>query len=130
LQADLTLLITAFARSGDHAGARRTVEQLAALGGSRLDDAYIAASALAQCIPVAEKETKLSEEGRAELAPAYADGALGMLRRAIRNGYHDVAYLKQDTDLDPLRSGNDFQKLIQDLEERHTGQSPAMKQSR
>jgi hypothetical protein len=53
-----------------------------------------------------------------------------MLRRAIRNGYHDVAYLKQDTDLDPLRSGNEFQKLIRDLEERQAGQSPAKKGSR
>jgi hypothetical protein len=38
------------------------------------------------------------------------------LRPAVQNGYKDVAHMKQDTDLDPLRSHPEFQKLPNELE--------------
>jgi hypothetical protein len=36
--------------------------------------------------------------------------------RASSKGYKDAAHMKQDTDLDPLRERDDFQKLLAELE--------------
>ena len=39
-----------------------------------------------------------------------------LLREAVSKGYQDVAHMKKDTVLDPLREREDFQKLIAELE--------------
>ena len=41
--------------------------------------------------------------------------AMEMLRRAVAAGYWDVAWMRRDPDLDPLRSRADFQVLLLDL---------------
>ena len=45
----------------------------------------------------------------------YADRAMELLRKAVATGYKDVTHMKQDKDLDPLRSRPDFQKLLESL---------------
>jgi serine/threonine-protein kinase len=44
-----------------------------------------------------------------------ADRAMEALRQAVAGGYHDVAWIEHDADLDPLRSRNDYKALIEDL---------------
>ena len=39
-----------------------------------------------------------------------------LLRDAVSKGYKDVAHMKKDTDLDPLRQRDDFRKLVAELE--------------
>jgi hypothetical protein len=39
-----------------------------------------------------------------------------LLRDAVSKGYKDVAHVKKDADLDPLRQRDDFQKLVAELE--------------
>jgi hypothetical protein len=41
-----------------------------------------------------------------------------LLRDAVSKGYKDVARVKKDTDLDPLRQRDDFRKLVTELEEK------------
>ena len=41
--------------------------------------------------------------------------AVATLRRAFTAGLHDLALIRRDTDLDPLRPRADFQLLLQDL---------------
>ena len=41
--------------------------------------------------------------------------AVETLRRTVAAGLQDVAYMRRDTDLDPLRSRPDFQLLLMDL---------------
>jgi tetratricopeptide (TPR) repeat protein len=53
-------------------------------------------------------DTKLSDQ--------YATRALELLREAVAKGYKKIAHMKQDKDLDPLRSRDDFQKLLAQLE--------------
>jgi tetratricopeptide (TPR) repeat protein len=50
-------------------------------------------------------------EGRAE-----ADRAMDCLRQAVAAGYRKLIFLRTDTDLDPLRSRDDFRLLMIDLE--------------
>jgi serine/threonine-protein kinase len=53
------------------------------------------------------------------LTPAEVDRlgeqAVETLRRAVAAGLRDVAFMRRDTDLDPLRSRPDFQLLLMDL---------------
>ena len=41
--------------------------------------------------------------------------AMEMLRRAVAAGYWDIAWMRRDPDLDPLRPRADFQVLLLDL---------------
>jgi tetratricopeptide (TPR) repeat protein len=47
---------------------------------------------------------------------AEADRAMQWLHRAVARGYRNVALMRRDHDLDPLRSRPDFQLLMMDLE--------------
>src|SRR5262249_31520734 len=48
----------------------------------------------------------------------YADRAMELLRQAVKLGHKDTAYVKKDTELDPLRGREDFKKLVAELEAR------------
>ena len=37
-------------------------------------------------------------------------------RDGVSKGYKDVAHMRKDTDLDPLRQRDDFHKLVAELE--------------
>jgi tetratricopeptide (TPR) repeat protein len=45
----------------------------------------------------------------------YADRAMAALRQAVTAGFADVALLRRDLDLDPLRPRREFQNLLLDL---------------
>jgi hypothetical protein len=49
-------------------------------------------------------------------AEPYAVRAVELLRQAVAKGFKDVAHLKKDSDLDPLRQREDFKKLLRELE--------------
>jgi tetratricopeptide (TPR) repeat protein len=44
--------------------------------------------------------------------PGDADRAVDLLRKAIRDGYRDLKTLHADTDLQPIRSRDDFRRLL------------------
>ena len=94
----------------------RTAETCRDLGWNAPADAYDAACFLSQCIPIVAKHDKLDDKQRKEAAQFYGDAAMKLLRDAVSKGYKDVAHMKKDTDLDPLRQRDDFQKLIAELE--------------
>ena len=43
-----------------------------------------------------------------------------LLRDAVNKGFKDVPHVKQDTELDPLRQREDFQKLVAEVEGKRT----------
>ena len=53
---------------------------------------------------------------RKELARGYAERALALLRQAVQRGFKDAARMKKDPDLEPLRTRDDFKKLLAHLE--------------
>jgi hypothetical protein len=71
---------------------------------------------LSLCVPLAETDAKLPEASRKELAKSYSDQAMEMLRQAVGKGYKDAPNMKKDSDLDPLRSRDDFKKWFDELE--------------
>jgi tetratricopeptide (TPR) repeat protein len=94
----------------------RTAETYRDLGWDPPGDAYAAALFLSRCIPIAAKSDKLDDKQRKEAVQFYGDAAMKLLREAVSKGYKDVAHVKQDTGLDPLRPREDFQKLTAELE--------------
>jgi serine/threonine-protein kinase len=112
----LSALVVSCGGSGDQAAAGQAAVRLRDLGWEPPADAYTAACALAQCIPVVEKDDQATDEQRARQARFYADQAMAMLKDAVAMGYKDAAHMMKDTDLDPLRKREDFQKLLADLD--------------
>jgi serine/threonine-protein kinase len=51
----------------------------------------------------------------ADEVASLAQQAVLTLRRAVAAGFHDLAFMRKDTDLDPLRPRPDFQMLLLDL---------------
>ena len=89
--------------------AAAVMEKLTTLMAANLFDLECAQSLLAGV--AAKSGSALSAaEGRVE-----ADRAVDTLRRAVAAGYRDLACVRTDTDLDPLRLRADFQLLMMDL---------------
>jgi serine/threonine-protein kinase len=101
---------------GEHAGAAEAAADLARVAFEPASDPYKAAAFFSRCIPLPEKDGKLPEARRKELAQSYGDRALEALRQAVAKGYKDAAQMKKDPDLDPLRGRDDFQKLLAEVE--------------
>ncbi len=79
-------------------------------------DAYDAACLLSRCVRRVSKHDKLDDKERQQAAQFYGDEAMKLLRAAVSKGFKNVAHMKKDTDLDPLRKRDDFQKLVAELE--------------
>ena len=99
----------------DQAALYGLIAKLRDLGWDPPGNAYDAACALSLCVPIAEKDIKVVTELRAKQAQFYADEAMKMLRDAVAKGYKDVARMKKDPDLAPLRQREDFKKLLAEL---------------
>jgi serine/threonine-protein kinase len=97
---------------GEHAAAAEAALDLARGAIDAANDTYGAACLLSRCASLAEKDTQLPEVRRKELARSYSDQAVDLLRQAVGKGYRDAAHLKTDSDLDVLRSREDFQELL------------------
>jgi hypothetical protein len=94
----------------------RAAETCRDLGWNAPADAYDAACFLSLCLPIVAKHDKLDATQRKEAAQFYGHAAMKLLRDAVNKGYEDVAHMKKDTDLDPLRKREDFQKFVAELE--------------
>jgi serine/threonine-protein kinase len=103
---------------GAHVEAAMAADRLAQVAVDLPSDLYNAACYLARCGPLAEKDDKLPEAKRKELARQYVDRALATLGQAVDKGYKDVEHLKKDPDLDPLRGHDDYRKLLSDIEDK------------
>jgi serine/threonine protein kinase len=112
----LMVLATVHAGLLEQEDAVRTAETRRDLGWNAPADAYGATCFLSRCIPIVAQHDKLDDKQRKEAARFYGDAAMKLLREAVSKGYSDVVHMKKDTDLDPLREREDFQKLVAELE--------------
>jgi hypothetical protein len=79
-------------------------------------DAYTAACLLAGCARLVAQDEQLPESKRTELVTTYGDRALAALRQAVEKGAKEVAQIKKDPSLDPLRQREDFHRLLAEVE--------------
>ena len=112
----LAVLIQANAGLGDRAGAKQAAEKVRDLGWHPPINAYEAAWYLSLCIPIVQKDDQATREQRDEQARYYGDEAMKMLRTAVAKGFRNVGDMKENSYLDPLRSRQDFQKLLTELQ--------------
>ncbi|HMP04559.1 MAG TPA: tetratricopeptide repeat protein, partial [Gemmatales bacterium] len=112
----LGVLTWSCAGLGDRSAAVATAEKRRDLGWDPPADAYDAACALAQYMPIVEKDDQLDADKRQTEMQFYGDEAMKMLRDAVSKGFKDAAKLKNDANLAPLRQREDFKKLMQELE--------------
>jgi serine/threonine-protein kinase len=79
---------------------------------------YTVARAWARCIPLVGKgKPELTAEEQ-DQRRQYADQAVAALHDAVARGYKDLGVLQKDTALDPLRSREDFRRLLAGLEKK------------
>jgi tetratricopeptide (TPR) repeat protein/tRNA A-37 threonylcarbamoyl transferase component Bud32 len=95
--------------SGDHRQALAGADTLARDADGRTLEELARLCALASAA--------IADEGQEPAAAAqfreqYAARAVDLLRQAAGKGYRDIAYLKEGSDLAPLRHRTDFQKLL------------------
>jgi hypothetical protein len=104
-------LAEAFLALGDHAAAAAATREFLAMAVEPPRDAYTAGCLFAGCIGLAARDDSLAADRRRELATAYGAEAVAALRQAVEKGAKEVAGLKTDPKLDPLRAREDFRKL-------------------
>jgi tetratricopeptide (TPR) repeat protein len=80
------------------------------------------------CSATARKDGKLPAAEQAKLAEQYAGRAFDWLSKSRDGGYFkdpaNIAHMKKDTDLDPLRDRDDLKKLLAELEKEAGKEKP------
>src|SRR5262249_49582648 len=100
----------------DHVSAAQCVQELKNLTAPSSAQLSGAAAVLGRCATLAEKDGKVSQAQRKQLARSYSDEAMHLLEQAVREGYRDIEHLKKADDFKALRSRQDFQQLIAKME--------------
>jgi serine/threonine protein kinase/tetratricopeptide (TPR) repeat protein len=100
---------------GEHAEAARTAAEAPRLYPNSWQECVRAAEFLARCMPLVEKDARLTEDQRRTLAQRYAHQAVAWLREAVARGCKDAAPFTKPRAFDPLRSRADFQQLMKEL---------------
>src|SRR5262249_48661337 len=103
---------------GKHVAAAKAAAEMPALYPDGLQELVQAASFLARCAALAAKDDELPEEKRKEVVNAYGKRAVMLVRQAADKGWKNVAALK-DPVFEPLRSRDDFQKLLAEFGRRN-----------
>src|SRR5262249_12583152 len=109
----------ALAQLGDHARAAAEADDVAQAKDVTAGTFYNLACLHAQVSAAASKDASLPQAERDPLAERHSLRAIELLARAQADGYFKaparVAYLKKDPDLDPMRSRDDFKRLVGDF---------------
>jgi len=85
-------------------------------GRNLVDHAESAIAACFRAVTAAVIRADDQSEDAAKDAAAEADRAMDWLKQAVAAGFKNAAHMKQDTDLEALRTREDFKQLIAELE--------------
>jgi serine/threonine protein kinase len=102
-------------RAGDHVRAATLVETILKVQTGEGFEGVGAAQLLAHCSLTVARDEKLTHDERSAAAGRYADRAMDSLRLAVKRGYQDRGTLQSSAGLRPLRSRDDFQKLLAEM---------------
>jgi eukaryotic-like serine/threonine-protein kinase len=107
-------LIETLIRLKDHQAASKIAVQLVSLSSDSGEESLRVGSFLSRCVSLATSDSTLPDTRRAELAKAYADQAVAMVRLALKKGRGDLEALRQDASFDSVRARPDFGSLLAD----------------
>jgi serine/threonine protein kinase/tetratricopeptide (TPR) repeat protein len=113
---NLRLLAKSYVTLADHAELAATGDDLAGFGYEPANDTFDAATMLATCVTLANKEAGLDDAKRKELVQQYGDRAMTHVRQAIQRGFRDTERMRKDPRLESVRSREEFRMLLADLE--------------
>src|SRR5262249_10774014 len=99
----------------DHERLATTAEELARFAQDLPKDTLLAACFACHCVGLAEKDSRLPEDRRKELALSYGNRGMALVRQAVARGLKDADQLKQRPALRPLHERDDFKKLLAEL---------------
>jgi tetratricopeptide (TPR) repeat protein len=109
-------------RLGEHVQATAEIETLLVEGHVQGRNLYMFAYLHSLCSAAAANDASLSPAEQVNLADQYGGRAVELLRKAEAAGYFQdpgrLAHMKEDKDLNAIRSRPDFQSLLADLEGR------------
>ncbi len=111
----IILRLQHFAKARNAAGCRQAAELWEELTGTDSVSLYNAACFRAITAAVIKQDPKIPAADAARLAEEEADRAMSRLTKAVAAGYKDAAHMKEDKDLDVLRTREDFKKLLLEL---------------
>ncbi len=114
----LRFLAKSYFMLADHARLAATGDELERFGYEPANDTFDAATMLASCVMLVNRDTQLDDARRKEQAQTYADRALALVREAIERGFGDVVRMQKDPRLEPLREQPEFRKLLAELEQK------------
>jgi WD40 repeat protein len=114
----LTLQVRILLAQGRHAEAARVAEERLTLDADLRSTWRAVAELFAECSRVAGLDAGLSAAQRQQKAKEYADRAMQLLEKLVKNGYRNLTDLEQSPGLDSLRMRDDFKALLQKLRER------------
>jgi hypothetical protein len=115
LRLDLSLLAQVLFAMGENT---KAIDAIAEITRCVTDDGfsyYGAASLAALWVERIAMVPTIPEEQRKELARAYAEKAMEMLRQAVQKGFTDVRLLTR-SDFNSLRDRDEFKQLVKELE--------------
>jgi serine/threonine-protein kinase len=115
LRNDYRFLAQTYLDLGKHAEAAARAAHLPQVMPEGWQEYYRAASYVARCIPLAEKDAALTLERRKELVGTYGEQAVRFLKEAAQRGFSNPRGLQEDSALSVLRSRRDFQELVEAL---------------
>jgi eukaryotic-like serine/threonine-protein kinase len=102
-----------FEKMKDVAACRKIADNLEKLNRTDSDSLYMDACFHAIIARLLRTSDKSPADTRS--ADEEADRAMHILNKAVAGGFKDVAHLKKDDDLEPLRPRDDFKKLVAQL---------------
>jgi len=123
LRGDYELLVEILIPLGKQAEVAKAADKAIAALADQWQSYHHIARLWARFIPTLQKESKLSDPERKDLARSYADRAVEMLRQAVERGLRqaielgqcDVKMLEDDKDFDTIREREDFKRLVGEL---------------
>jgi serine/threonine-protein kinase len=109
------------ARAGNHSRAAAEANELAADKALAADAAYDLACVYSLASSAARKDSMLVRLDRDIVVKQYETRAVELLHKARAKGHFQIKesidHMKKDSDLDPVRSREDFKKLLGELQE-------------
>jgi eukaryotic-like serine/threonine-protein kinase len=99
----------------DHRVAAQAVAEYLRIEPKGFEESFESVGFLCRCAQLCRADPAVPVTEREGLARTYADRAMDALRTAVRNGFRDAKLLQTAATYEPLRSRDDFRRLLAEL---------------